>query len=62
MPYWSWLYQYAVGGTVFFAAILLLLRSKAIRWDRPAVTSFQFLLIGPAWLLSFVYRRLGISY
>jgi len=22
----------------------------------------KFLLVGPAWLLSFVYRRLGIAY
>jgi len=24
--------------------------------------TFQFLLIGPLWLLGFVYRRLGIAY
>ncbi|MBI1268161.1 MAG: DUF962 domain-containing protein [Cryomorphaceae bacterium] len=56
------------------SALLLFLLSFSIAWigqfvghkiegKKPSFfDDLKFLLIGPAWLLSFVYRKLGISY
>jgi uncharacterized membrane protein YGL010W len=48
---------------VFVAAWVLQFIGHAIEGKRPSfLRDVQFLLIGPAWLLAFVYRALGIKY
>lgn len=48
---------------VFVAAWVLQFIGHAIEGKRPSFfQDLQFLLIGPAWLLAFVYRALGIRY
>jgi uncharacterized membrane protein YGL010W len=48
---------------VFVAAWILQFIGHAVEGKRPSFfRDVQFLLIGPAWLLAFVYRALGIRY
>jgi uncharacterized membrane protein YGL010W len=55
------LWQLAVA--VFVAAWMLQFVGHAIEGKRPSFfQDVQFLLIGPAWLLAFVYRALGLRY
>jgi len=49
--------------TIFVLAWIGQFIGHMIEGKRPSFfKDLQFLLIGPAWLLSFVYRRLGIRY
>ena len=49
--------------TVFVVAWVLQFIGHAIEGKRPSFfKDLQFLLIGPAWLLAFIYRTLGIRY
>jgi uncharacterized membrane protein YGL010W len=55
------LWQVAVA--VFVGAWILQFVGHAIEGKRPSFfKDLQFLLIGPAWLLAFVYRSLGLRY
>ena len=55
------LWQLALG--VFVIAWIGQFIGHAIEGKRPSFfKDVQFLLIGPAWLLAFIYRALGISY
>ena len=55
------LWQLAIA--VFVAAWILQFIGHAIEGKRPSFfRDLQFLLIGPAWLLAFVYRGLGLRY
>lgn len=58
----SWpLWQTAL--TIFVLAWIGQFIGHQIEGKKPSFfADLQFLLIGPAWLLSFVYRRLGIRY
>ena len=48
---------------VFVAAWILQFIGHAIEGKRPSFfRDVQFLLIGPAWLMAFVYRTLGLRY
>ncbi len=48
---------------VFVAAWILQFVGHAIEGKRPSFfKDLQFLLIGPAWLMSFIYRSLGLRY
>jgi uncharacterized membrane protein YGL010W len=48
---------------VFIAAWIGQFIGHSIEGRRPAfVDDVRFFLVGPAWLLGFVYRRLGIAY
>ena len=55
------LWQLALG--VFVIAWILQFIGHAIEGKRPSFfTDVRFLLIGPAWLLAFLYRALGLRY
>lgn len=55
------LWQLAVG--LFVVAWVGQFIGHAIEGKRPSFfKDLQFLLIGPAWLLSFVYRKAGVNY
>lgn len=48
---------------VFVAAWILQFIGHAIEGKRPSFfKDLQFLLIGPAWLMAFIYRSLGLRY
>jgi len=48
---------------VFVAAWILQFIGHAVEGRRPSFfKDLQFLLIGPAWLMAFVYRALGLKY
>jgi len=52
-----------VAATVFVAAWIGQFIGHRIEGKKPSfLEDLRFLLIGPAWLLAFVYRRLGIPY
>lgn len=56
-PLWQW----ALG--VFIAAWVLQFIGHAVEGKRPSFfRDVQFLLIGPAWLMAFLYRALGFRY
>lgn len=56
-PLWHW----ALG--VFIAAWVLQFIGHAVEGKRPSFfRDLQFLLIGPAWLMAFLYRALGFRY
>ena len=58
-PWPLWLMAVAV----FIPAWIGQFIGHAIEGKRPSFfKDLQFLLIGPAWLMSFVYRQLGLSY
>jgi hypothetical protein len=46
MPQWSFVYQYAVGGAVFVAGMVALVRAGAIRLDRRSGRRAVGLLVG----------------
>jgi len=49
--------------TVFVLAWVLQFIGHAIEGKRPSFfKDLQFLLIGPAWLMAFVYRALSLRY
>jgi len=53
----------AVAATVFVLAWIGQFVGHAIEGRKPSfLEDVQFLLVGPAWLLGFVYRRFGIAY
>jgi uncharacterized membrane protein YGL010W len=55
------LWQIAVA--VFVVAWIFQFIGHAIEGKRPSFfQDLQFLLVGPAWLLGFVYRKVGIGY
>ena len=65
----SWLDQlssaplWAISLTIFVIAWIGQFIGHRIEGKKPSFfRDLQFLLIGPAWLLHFIYRRLGISY
>jgi uncharacterized membrane protein YGL010W len=52
-----------VSGVVFVLAWIGQFIGHAIERSRPSFTEdVRSFLVGPAWLLGFVYRRLGIAY
>jgi uncharacterized membrane protein YGL010W len=52
-----------VGGAVFALAWIGQFIGHAIEGRKPSFfEDVKFLLVGPAWLLHFVYRRVGIPY
>lgn len=52
-----------VSAAVFIAAWIAQFIGHAIEGRKPAfLDDVKSLLVGPAWLLAFVYRRLGIAY
>lgn len=54
---------WAVALTVFVAAWIGQFIGHQIEGKKPSFfKDIVFLLIGPAWLMSFLYRRLGLSY
>jgi uncharacterized membrane protein YGL010W len=56
-PLWS------ISLVLFAAAWIGQFIGHRIEGKKPSfLTDLQFLLIGPAWLMSFIYRRLGIPY
>jgi uncharacterized membrane protein YGL010W len=57
LPVW----EFALG--VFAAAWVLQFIGHAVEGKRPSFfKDVQFLLIGPAWLMHFIFRRFGIAY
>ena len=57
VPLWQ------VAATVFVTAWILQFVGHKIEGKKPKfLQDVQFLLIGPIWLLGFIYRRLGIRY
>ena len=57
LPMW----QLALG--IFVAAWILQFIGHAVEGKRPSFfKDVQFLLIGPAWLMAFIYRALGLRY
>jgi len=52
-----------VCGVIFIVAWIGQFYGHHIEGKRPSfLKDLQFLLIGPAWLMSFVYKKLGIAY
>jgi uncharacterized membrane protein YGL010W len=58
---WTPVWSVALG--IFVAAWILQFIGHKIEGKKPAFfQDLQFLLIGPLWLLGFIYRRVGIPY
>jgi uncharacterized membrane protein YGL010W len=54
---------WVIAGAVFVIAWIGQFIGHAIEGKRPSfLDDVKFLLVGPAWLLGFVYRKLGIAY
>jgi uncharacterized membrane protein YGL010W len=54
---------WAAALTIFVVAWILQFIGHKIEGKKPAFfQDLQFLLIGPLWLLGFIYRRVGIPY
>ena len=54
---------WAIAVTLFIMAWIGQFIGHAVEGKRPSFfKDLQFLLIGPAWLMSYLYRRLGLSY
>jgi len=54
---------WVVSIALFVAAWLAQFYGHKIEGKKPSfLKDVQFLMIGPAWLMSFIYRKLGISY
>jgi len=52
-----------IGLAVFVIAWIIQFVGHEIEGKKPSFfKDLQFLLIGPAWLMSFVYRKLGVAY
>ena len=52
-----------VSGIIFAVAWVFQFIGHKIEGKKPSfLEDIQFLLIGPAWLMSFIYRKLGIRY
>ena len=53
----------AAAGAVFVLAWIGQFIGHAIEGKRPSFfEDLKFLLVGPAWLLHFIYRRVGVAY
>ena len=49
--------------TMFFIAWILQFIGHKIEGKKPSfIKDIQFLLIGPAWLLGFIYKKIGIKF
>jgi uncharacterized membrane protein YGL010W len=58
---WTSVWSMALG--IFVAAWILQFVGHKLEGKKPAFfKDVQFLLIGPIWLLGFIYRRVGIPY
>lgn len=54
---------WAVAGAVFVVAWIGQFIGHAIEGKKPSFfEDVKFLLVGPAWLLGFVYRKVGVAY
>ena len=54
---------WAVSGIIFFVAWIGQFYGHKIEGKKPSFfKDVQFLLIGPAWLMHFIYKRVGIPY
>ena len=73
MMYLAWAADQALAGTgfplwglaliVFFLAWVGQFYGHKVEGAKPSfIDDMKFLLIGPMWLMSFIYRRLGIKY
>ena len=52
-----------IAGTLFVAAWVFQFAGHEVEGKKPSFfKDLQFLLIGPAWLMHFLFRRLGIPY
>ena len=68
MPYWVITLLAAAGYTAWIVAAVLFVAAwvgqfwgHKVEGKKPSFfKDVQFLLIGPAWLLSFIYKRVGI--
>jgi len=59
----GWTPVWSVALTVFVVAWILQFVGHKLEGKKPAFfQDLQFLLIGPLWLLGFIYRRVGIPY
>ena len=59
----AWWPVWAVALGIFVVAWILQFVGHKLEGKKPAFfEDIQFLLIGPIWLLGFIYRRLGIPY
>ncbi|HUE14949.1 MAG TPA: Mpo1-like protein [Planctomycetaceae bacterium] len=59
----GWTPVWAAALTIFVVAWILQFVGHKIEGKKPAFfQDLQFLLIGPLWLLGFIYRRVGIPY
>lgn len=59
----GWTSVWAAALTIFVVAWILQFVGHKIEGKKPAFfQDLQFLLIGPLWLLGFIYRRVGIPY
>ena len=48
---------------MFFLAWILQFIGHKIEGKKPSfIKDIQFLLIGPAWLLGFIYKKIGIKF
>ena len=53
----------AVCGTIFVVAWIFQFIGHEIEGKKPSfLQDLQFLMIGPAWLLHFVYKKTGVPY
>lgn len=60
---WDVLPLWAVGLIVFFLAWLGQFYGHKVEGKKPSfLKDLQFLLIGPAWLLHFIYKKIGVRY
>ena len=58
----KWLHL-AVSAGIFFVSWVFQFIGHEIEGKKPSfIKDLQFLLIGPAWLLHFIYRKLGVPY
>lgn len=54
---------WAVSAAIFVGAWIVQFYGHKVEGAKPSfLKDLQFLMIGPAWLMSFIYKRLNISY
>jgi cytochrome bd-type quinol oxidase subunit 1 len=54
-PWLCWLYQYAVGGVLFFGALILALRASALRLDEARNRRLLAVLLGGYFVLAAIH-------
>jgi uncharacterized membrane protein YGL010W len=60
---WAEVPLWMVSLVIFFVAWIGQFYGHKIEGKKPSfLKDIQFLLIGPAWLMHFIYKRLGIPY